>query len=180
MVRVRQEPITPYQPAHEPPPQRYQPPHEPHEPPVIRPTNVDALIRMIQTEFPHAGIRVTGGNRTVERQAQLMAQRRMRNAAQFRQVYRPAAHIAEMDNWVTTHPRATEAETVTAFTDTINRAVANGAVVTNHFGNRARDISVPTGTVAVHQLIRNRILALGGHVIDEHDATGGPHWHVDF
>jgi hypothetical protein len=28
--------------------------------------------------------------------------------------------------------------------------------------------------------VRQRLQALGGHVIDEHDAVGGPHWHVDF
>ena len=186
MSLFRREPIKPpqgatYYPPHEPHPVRYQPPHEPHERPVsIRPANVDALIQMIQREFPNAGIRVTGGIRTVERQAQLMAQRRRQNRAQFISVYVPAAHITEMDNWVTTHPRATEAETVNAFIDIINRAVASGAVVSNHLGNHARDISIPIGTPAVRQQIRNRIIALGGHVIDEHDATGGPHWHVDY
>lgn len=145
-----------------------------------RPANIDALIATIQQEFPHSLIRITGRGRTVQRQAELMAQRRRQNQAQFLRTYRPARHITEMDNWVTTHPHATEAETTTAFTEIINRARQGGATVSNHLSDRARDISIPHGTPQVQHQVRARLQELGAHVIDERDAVGGPHWHVDF
>jgi hypothetical protein len=43
------------------------------------PINVDALVAQIQREFPNAHIRITGRGRSVERQAQLMADRRRAN-----------------------------------------------------------------------------------------------------
>lgn len=144
------------------------------------PPNIDALIARIQAEFPHAGIRITGRGRTVQRQAELMAQRRMQNRRQFLHTYRPARHITEMDQWVTAHPRASEAEVVAAFVEIINRAVRNGAVVSNHLSDHARDISIPVGTQAVRNQVRHRLQELGAHVIDEHDAVGGPHWHIDY
>ena len=148
--------------------------------PTARPASIDALIATVQREFPLAGIRITGRGRTVQRQAELMAQRRRQNRAQFLGTYRPAPHITEMDNWVTAHSQATEAETTAAFTEIITRARQNGAVVSNHLSDHARDISIPLGTLHVQQQVRQRLQALGAHVIDEHDAVGGPHWHVDF
>ncbi len=109
-----------------------------------------------------------------------MAQRRRQNRAQFLHTYIPAPHITEMDHWVTAHPHATDEETTAAFTDIINRARQNGAVVSNHLSDHARDISIPRGTPQVQQQVRRRIQELGGHVIDEHDAVGGAHWHVDY
>lgn len=145
-----------------------------------RPANAEALIISLQRQFPNAGVRITGRGRTVRRQAELMAQRRRSNRNQFVQTYRPAPHITEMDNWVTSHPNATQEATVDAFEDIINRARAQGAVVSNHLSDRARDISIPLGA-SQHQLqIRNWLRHQGAHVIDEHDATGGPHWHVDY
>jgi hypothetical protein len=142
--------------------------------------DVDALVRTIQQEFPEAHILVRGGRRTVERQAQLMADRRIHNREQFLHVYTPAHHITEMDQWVSSHPSANDDETTAAFVDIINRARQNGAVVSNHLTDRARDITIPMGHPETRQRIRQRIQQLGGHVIDEHDATGGPHWHVDY
>jgi hypothetical protein len=81
---------------------------------------------------------------------------------------------------VTAHPHATEQETTTAFTEIINRARRNGAVVSNHLSDRARDISIPRGSREVQQRVRARLRELGGHVIDERDAVGGPHCHVDY
>ena len=145
-----------------------------------RPINVNALITTVQQEFPNARIRVTGRGRTVARQAELMAQRRRGDRAQFLGTYVPAPHITEMDTWVTAHPHATEQETTTAFTEIINRARRNGAVVSNHLSDRARDISIPRGSREVQQRVRARLRELGGHVIDERDAVGGPHCHVDY
>jgi hypothetical protein len=144
------------------------------------PHNVDALISQIQREFPTSVIRVTGRGRTVERQAGLMAQRRRANRHQFLHTYRSAAHITEMDHWVTSHPHASQDDTAAAFVEIINRARQRGAVVSNHLSDRARDISVPHGGHGVENQVRQRLRELGAHVIDEHDAVGGPHWHVDY
>jgi hypothetical protein len=145
-----------------------------------RPHNIEALIATVQREFPHLAIRVTGRRRTVERQAELMVQRRRQNRTQFLRTYLPAHHITEMDEWVSAHPRATEAETTAAFVDIISRARRNGAVVSNHLSDHARDISIPHGIPQVRHQVRRRLEELGAHVIDEHDAVGGPHWHVDY
>lgn len=146
----------------------------------VRPLNIDALIAEIQQQFPAAAIRITGRGRTVERQAELMAQRRRENRHQFLRTYRPAAHITEMDHWVTAHPHASEADAVAAFVEIINRARHRGAVVSNHLSDHARDISIPVGHPQYRNQVRHRLEQLGAHVIDEHDAVGGPHWHVDY
>lgn len=145
-----------------------------------RPVNIDGLILQIQREFPNAHIRVTGRGRTVRRQAELMADRRRANRAQFLGTYRPAAHITEMDAWVTANPGATAAETATAFEAIIERARRAGVVVSNHLSDRARDISIPVGGRDIQNTVRSRLVQLGAHVIDEADAVGGPHWHVDY
>lgn len=145
-----------------------------------RPLDVEALVAQIQVEFPDAHIRITGRGRTVRRQAELMADRRRENRDQFLQVYTQAAHITEMDTWVTQHPTASAAETTTAFEEIIQRALANGATVSNHLSDRARDVSIPLGGTDVQDQIRRRMRELGAHVLDEQDAVGGPHWHVDY
>jgi len=145
-----------------------------------RPINVNALVTTVQQEFPSARIRARGGRRTVERQAELMAQRRRQDRAQFLPTYRPAPHITEMDNWVATHPNAADQETTAAFTEIINRARRNGAVVSNHLSDRARDISIPHRNRELQHRVRAHLQELGRHVIDEHDAVGGPHWHFDY
>jgi hypothetical protein len=145
-----------------------------------RPPNIDALVARIQHDFPNAHIRITGRGRTVQRQAELMEERRVANRSQFLHVYLPARHITEMDTWVTNHPDASEDDTVAAFVDIINRARQRGAVVSNHLSDRARDISIPQGGRDFRNQIRSRFQQLGAHVIDEHGATGGPHWHIDY
>jgi hypothetical protein len=147
---------------------------------IVRPQNVEALILQIQREFPNTHIRITGRGRTVRRQAELMAERRRANRNQFLHTYHPAAHISEMDDWVTTHPNASAAETSTAFEEIIERARRAGAVVSNHLSDRARDISIPAGGQTMQNRVRERLRQLGAHVIDEHGAVGGPHWHVDY
>jgi hypothetical protein len=154
--------------------------HAPAQGQAARPATIDALISAVQREFPTANIRITGRGRTIERQAELMAQRRRANRAQFLHTYVAAPHITEMDHWVTSHPHATEAETTATFTEIIQRARQNGAVVSNHLSDRARDISIPHGGSQVEQNVRHRLRQLGGHVINEQDAVGGPHWHVDY
>jgi hypothetical protein len=109
-----------------------------------------------------------------------MAQRILQNRAQFLSTYYHAPHIVEMDAWVSAHRPATESDTTTAFVDIITRARQRGAVVSNHLSDHARDISIPLGGSEVQETIRRRLHELGAHVIDEHDAVGGPHWHVDY
>lgn len=145
-----------------------------------RPRTIDGMIQAVQREYPHAAIRVTGRARTVRRQAELMAQRRRANRTQFLGTYRHAQHITEMDLWVARHPHATEQETSDEFTRIIHRARQRGAAVSNHLSDHARDISIPVGGHTTRNQIRARLQQLGGHVIDEHDAVGGAHWHVDF
>jgi hypothetical protein len=140
---------------------------------------LDQIIATVQQEFPHAGIRITGRARTIQRQAELMAQRRIADRRQFLRTYRHTQHITEMDHWVTRHPRASEQETVAEFVQIIQRARRRGATVSNHLSDDARDISIPIGGATVQNRVRARLNELGGHVIDEHDAVGGAHWHVD-
>jgi hypothetical protein len=135
---------------------------------------------MTQQQFPQAHIRITDRGRNVHKQAELMVQRRRADRRQFLQVYRPAPHITEMDKWATDHPDADEDSTTKAFEDIINRALKRGAVVSNHLSDRARDISIPLGGSNVQKQVRHFIESLGGRVLDERSATGGPHWHVDY
>jgi len=143
------------------------------------PLTVDEAIAIAQQEFPRAGIRITGRARTVRKQAELMADRRRKNRDQFIKTYLPARHITEMDHWVSANPHQTLAATVDAFERIIATARIAGARVSNHLGDMARDISIPLGGSKVEQAVRKRLEDMGCHVIDEHDATGGPHWHVD-
>jgi hypothetical protein len=145
-----------------------------------RPADVEALVRTVQRQFPEAHIRITSRGRTVHKQAELMAQRRQENRTQFLQTYKMAPHITEMDKWVTAHPSATREEATTAFEEIINRALQRGAAVSNHLSDRARDISIPSGGPNVQRQVRDFIKDLGGRVLDERDAVGGPHWHVDY
>jgi hypothetical protein len=147
---------------------------------VTRPQTIDELIAIVHREFPYAAIRITGRARTVRRQAELMAQRRRANRRQFLRTYRHGRHITEMDLWVARHLQASEQETVDEFVRIINRARSRGARVSNHLSDQARDIGIPVGGHAVETRVRARLQELGGHVIDEHDAVGGAHWHVDF
>lgn len=148
--------------------------------PPSRPANVEALIHQIQSEFPNAHIVITGRARTIRRQAELMADRRRQNRQQFLHTYSPRPHITEMDHWVTAHPAATREETVEEFVRIIKNAREHGAQVSNHLSDSARDISIPMGGLSVQHQVRARLQALGAHVLDEHDAVGGPHWHVDY
>ncbi|GAB2620322.1 hypothetical protein [Novilysobacter erysipheiresistens] len=93
---------------------------------LARPSNIDELIAIIQQEFPRAGIRITGRARTIRRQAELMAQRIRANRLEFLRTYRPASHIAEMDQWLLRHPSATARETVDEFERLIEQARARG------------------------------------------------------
>jgi hypothetical protein len=148
--------------------------------PQQRPTNIDQLIATIQSEFPTAGIRITGRARTIRRQAELMAQRIRANRQEFLGTYRRTQHIIEMDRWFQANRNATLQQTVNEFEAIINRARARGAIVSNHLSNTARDISWPTGGPQQLNTIEARIQALGATVIREPNAAGGRHWHVDW
>ena len=142
----------------------------------VRPANIDQLIATIQSEFPAAGIRITGRARTIRRQAELMAQRIRANRQEFLQTYAWRPHIAEMNQWIIRNPGATEVQAVDEFERIVNRAIANGALVSNHLSNTARDISWPVGTPQDLNAIEARIIALGARVIREPNAAGGRHW----
>jgi hypothetical protein len=109
-----------------------------------------------------------------------MAASRRADRDTFLQTYRPAPHITAMDNWASSHPQATERETVNEFERIIRAARQSGAVVSNHLSDSARDISVPAGGSRVREQVAARIEELGGHLIREENAAGGPHWHVDW
>ena len=132
----------------------------------------------IQSEFPNAGIRITRRARTIQRQAELMAQRIRLNRAEFLSTYAPRPHIIEMDRWVVANSNATLAQTTNEFEAIIRRARENGETVSNHLSDSARDISWPNGLANDLNRIEERIEALGGSVIREPNAAGGRHWHI--
>lgn len=145
-----------------------------------RPANIDALVSIVQQEFPRAAIHVTGRARTIRRQAELMAERIRADRAEFLRAYAAAQHITEMDEWWCAHPTATSVETIDEFERIIQRARARGAVVSNHLSDTARDISWPLGIPADLDRIEARMTALGARVLREPTAAGGRHWHVDW
>ena len=145
-----------------------------------RPASIDQLIATIQHEFPAAGIRITGRGRTIRRQAELMAARIRADRHEFLQTYLPRPHIHDMDRWFLANLNASLDDTIDAFEIIIARAVQNGAVVSNHLSNTARDISWPVGDARALNRIEARIRALGARVIREPRAAGGRHWHVDW
>jgi RHS repeat-associated protein len=142
--------------------------------------SVDERIGAVASEFPGAGIRITGRARTVDEQARLMAQRIRVNETQFTETYTPRPHTQEMKAWVRAHPDATMSETSQAFSGIIRRALATGAAVSNHLSDTARDISIPHGSRIEQNQVEARFNEQGVHVLRETDAVGGPHWHLDF
>lgn len=144
------------------------------------PANIDQLLAIVQQEFPGARIRITGRARTIRRQAELMAQRIRANRQEFLNTYRPRPHIIKMDAWYQRNKRAHFVDTVNEFEKIITQARANGALVSNHLSNTARDISWPFGTAKELDSIEARINQLGATVIREPNAAGGRHWHVDW
>ena len=108
---------------------------------ITSPANIDHLISIIQSEFPTAGIRITGRARTIRRQAELMAQRILADRLEFLQTYAWRQHIGEMNQYVINNPQATLDQTTQRFEAIINTARLRGAQVSNHLSNTARDIS---------------------------------------
>ena len=141
---------------------------------------MEQLIATIQSEYPNAGIRITGRSRTILRQAQLMAERIHANREEFLNTYANRLHIREMSAWVLENPEATVSQTTTEFESIIQRARGRGATVSNHLSDHARDISWPVGTSLQLDEIEARVNTLGGVVLRERDAAGGPHWHIDW
>lgn len=148
--------------------------------PVQRPATLDALVAIIQREFPTAGIRITDRARTIRQQAERMVTAIRGNRTAFLGTYRAAPHITEMTQWVDANPHATQAQTVDQFEGIINRARARGAVVSDHLSDTALDISIPIGSAEVQGQIEARITQLGARVLREPSAGGGPHWHLDW
>ncbi|MBZ5726657.1 MAG: hypothetical protein LAP87_16860 [Acidobacteriia bacterium] len=109
-----------------------------------------------------------------------MAEQIRANRPLFLATQRSARHITEMDQWVTNNPRASMQQTVDQFEAIIRRALASGAMVSDHLSDNARDISLPIGTPQEQNAVEARIQALGARVLREPHAAGGPHWHVDW
>jgi hypothetical protein len=109
-----------------------------------------------------------------------MADRLIANKDEFQKTYSNRSHIKEMIDWQNANPNATREQMIEAFDDIIQRAMKNGAVVSNHLSNSARDISIPKGDDSQVDKVEERFNELGVSVIREPNAQGGPHWHLDF
>jgi hypothetical protein len=145
---------------------------------------LEEIIATIQREFPDAGAGVTGGQRTVQRQAELMSHQARSDAKVLAQTYtprgetKPPPYIDDMVRWVKDHPKTSDQQATAAFEDIINRARKNGYEVSRHLGDAARDIHLPRGTAEQRQHIEARLRELGARVRQEPGAAGGPHWHI--
>lgn len=154
-------------------------------PPAAAENFANQRINLIQQENPNAQIRVTGGERTPRRQAELMYDRASQNRNDFLRTYRPAPHIQQMAEFVQRPGPPDRNEGVAQFEQYIEQARQNGQRVSNHLpsadGNiRSVDISVPQGDAAAQARIEQQIRQQGGTVIREENAPTGRHWHIDY
>jgi hypothetical protein len=136
--------------------------------------DIEGVVGEVSDDYPDARIRITGAGRTIERQAELMAQRPNDD---LRGTYRDSPHIREMVAWRSAHPGASIQQTATAFEGIIRRAIVNGATVSNHLSDTARDISWPRNN---YSQVVGALRARGLNVIVERNAGTGPHLHLDW
>ncbi|MBL4693289.1 MAG: hypothetical protein JKY92_08185, partial [Magnetovibrio sp.] len=153
-----------------------QPPLPPRKPEVPK-KNIEDVIGEASKEYPDAKLRITGQGRTVKRQAELMAQRRMTDRKDFMGTYKDRPHIREMDKWVKANPNASEAQVTKKFEGIIRKAQKSGYKVSGHLSDHARDISNPQKNKAD---IRKLLEKNGIRVLDEGNASTGAHWHLDY
>ncbi len=128
-------------------------------------------------EYPGANMRITSRGRTVRRQAQLMARRRMRSRDDFLGTYTNHYYITDMDEWVTNHPDASFDEVTDEFEGIIEGALDAGYKVSNHLEGNAIDVSIPKKHKSE---VKSYMENSGVRVLDEGNAMTGPHWHLEF
>ncbi len=139
--------------------------------------DIDSVIEEMSKQWPDAKIRITGKGRTVRRQAELMAKRRLRDRKDFMGTYTNRPHIREMDKWVGANPNATEKQAIRKFESIIRKAKSKGYQVSKHLSDDARDISIPKkDRAAIRKYLENN----GIRVLDEGSAATGRHWHLDY
>jgi hypothetical protein len=148
-----------------------------------RPENIEQAVQAIMEESPDANIAVRSGVRTIRRQSELMVERIRASIDGFTQgegSYISRPHTEEMKAWQRANPNSSVEKNVDAFESIIRRARNNGAVVSNHLSDHARDITIPIGTTTQLNQIESRFNEIGVRVIREPNAVGGPHWHLDW
>ncbi|MDV7341519.1 hypothetical protein RYZ26_18075 [Terasakiella sp. A23] len=128
-------------------------------------------------EYPGANMRITSRGRTVRRQAQLMARRRMRSRDDFLSTYTNHYYIIEMDEWVTNNPDASFDEVTDEFEGIIEEALDAGYKVSNHLEGNVIDVSIPKKH---RSEVKSYMENSGVRVLDEGNAMTGPHWHLEF
>ncbi|WP_419799722.1 MAG: hypothetical protein ACNI26_15870 [Terasakiella sp.] len=122
-------------------------------------------------------MRVTSRGRTVRRQAELMARRRMRDRNDFLSTYTNHYYINDMDEWVTNNPNASHSEVSDEFEDIIEGALEAGYKVSNHLEGHAIDVSIPNKHKSK---VKSYLEGEGIRVLDEGGASTGAHWHLEY
>lgn len=125
-------------------------------------SDIEGLVRNAAKKWPKSKVKVTGRARTVRRQAELMAEQ-ARNSG-LHPPYKVRPHTKEMTKWVKDYPKASYEETVTEFEGIIHRALDNGAVVSEHLSDNARDVHIPESN---KEEIRQFFQDSGLRVLDE-------------
>jgi putative peptidoglycan binding protein len=139
--------------------------------------DLEGAVDDANNEYPGANMRVTSQGRSVRRQAELMASRRMRSRSDFLGTYTNHYYINDMDEWVTNNPDASHSEVSDEFEDIIEEALDAGYKVSNHLEGHAIDVSIPRK----HQSeVKSYLEGEGIRVLDEGGAATGAHWHLEF
>lgn len=146
-----------------------------------QPSWAEQRVGQVAQEYPAARIRVTGRQRNVERQAELMVDAANRNPDAFLRNYGNAPYAQDMVDWLDDHPDAPRAQAVQQFASQITQARVQGARVSDHLNspdsNRVGvDISVPVGDASLQNQVQSRLQQQGARV-NRHEETGD-HWHL--
>ncbi|GGF71006.1 hypothetical protein GCM10011332_26220 [Terasakiella brassicae] len=140
-------------------------------------TDIEDAVADANSKWPNAKIRITGRARTVNKQATLMAKRRMASREDFMGTYTNHDYIKEMDQYVTDNPNASLGTVTSEFERIIRAALAAGYKVSDHLSDTARDVSIPRANKSdVRTFFENS----GIRVLDESGASSGAHWHLDY
>lgn len=137
----------------------------------------DDIVDDANDEYPGAKMRVTSRGRSVRRQAQLMARRRMRSQDDFLHTYTNHDYILRMDQWVTDNPKATFEQVTNEFETIIEGALEAGYPVSKHLEGNAIDVSIPKRHKSK---VKSYLENSGLRVLDEGNAMTGPHWHLEY
>lgn len=163
---------------------------------IAKPANVDALIALMQSLYPAAGITVTSGQRSEAEQAELMLEQALATSnANFQGTYGNAGYTQTMVDYLNASPvaggpsradiindpsnpdsAATRADALNQFTDIVHTARANGSRVSDHLDDNARDIRIP----ASNQDDLMSLLQAVGARVNYHEPGHAPHWHISY